>query len=171
MFSPIEVVPADVEKRLSSLEDSRTNLSEDLRDNAILLARIISMVAHISNLEECTDLSLRMITRREDFPAFLCREFFLVDGNPTLQETDIFCALASMVSEDIVEQKLPQPFREAGMTTTERNRKGSEGAWLWSDFGWSIYLDIVGDKDSAEVRPELVHVKPAVPTHVQTGER
>ena len=43
--------------------------------------------------------------------------------------------------------------------------------FLCSDFGWSVYLDSVGDKDPANIRPEVVHVQRGTPTNLQTGER
>lgn len=46
-----------------------------------------------------------------------------------------------------------------------------ENAFLISDFGWSIYLDCIGDNDPAGVSPEVLHVKKGVPTNERTNER
>jgi len=42
---------------------------------------------------------------------------------------------------------------------------------LCSDFGWSVYLDTIGDKDPASSRPELVRIQKGTPTNSRTGER
>ena len=47
----------------------------------------------------------------------------------------------------------------------------SSGLILASDFGWSVFLDTVGDKDPAVVKRELVHVKRGIPTNSKTNER
>ena len=43
--------------------------------------------------------------------------------------------------------------------------------FLASDFGWSLCLDVVGKKDPAEVRPELIHLKRGIPTHTVSGDQ
>ena len=43
--------------------------------------------------------------------------------------------------------------------------------FLWSDFGWSIFLDIIGDKDPSDVQIGVAHVKIGVPTRQGTNER
>ena len=49
--------------------------------------------------------------------------------------------------------------------------QNAEVTFLCSDFGWSVFLDTVGDKDPAVVKPHLVHVSKGVPTNAKTNER
>ena len=44
-------------------------------------------------------------------------------------------------------------------------------SFLCCDFGWSVYFDSFGDRDPAEVRPELIHIRLGVPTSRKTMER
>ena len=48
---------------------------------------------------------------------------------------------------------------------------GAKRPCLWSDFGWSVFLDTVGDKDPAEVQSTSIHVKQGVPTMEDSNER
>ncbi|KAK0388323.1 hypothetical protein NLU13_4568 [Sarocladium strictum] len=44
-------------------------------------------------------------------------------------------------------------------------------AFIISDFGWSLVLDTVADKDPGDVRPWMMHLRQGVPTNSQTSER
>lgn len=45
-----------------------------------------------------------------------------------------------------------------------------KNAFLISDFGWSVILDCVGDKNPSDVKSHLIHVRRGVPTN-HRGER
>ncbi len=47
----------------------------------------------------------------------------------------------------------------------------SQTLFLWSDFGWSVFLGTTLDKDPAEVKPHLIHIRKGVPTNARTNER
>lgn len=47
----------------------------------------------------------------------------------------------------------------------------SQTLFLWSDFGWSVFLGTTLDKDPAGVKPHLIHVQRGVPTNARTNER
>lgn len=51
------------------------------------------------------------------------------------------------------------------------SKEGSEFLSLCSDFGWTVFLDAVGDQDPAGVRPHLIHIHKGVPTNSKTHER
>ncbi|MCJ1374663.1 hypothetical protein MMC20_005895 [Loxospora ochrophaea] len=40
-----------------------------------------------------------------------------------------------------------------------------KGVFLISDFGWSLFLNSVGDNDPGDSRPALLHIKPGVPVN------
>ena len=46
-----------------------------------------------------------------------------------------------------------------------------ENVFLCCEFGWSIYFDTFGDRDPAQVKPELIHIQKGVPTNKRTMER
>ena len=53
----------------------------------------------------------------------------------------------------------------------KRAESSLAGIILISDFGWSVYLDSLGDVDPVDVQPELIHIKSGVPTSNRTQER
>ena len=44
-------------------------------------------------------------------------------------------------------------------------------AFLYCEFGWSVFFDTFGDRDLTRVKPELIHVREGVPTNRRTMER
>ena len=43
--------------------------------------------------------------------------------------------------------------------------------FLVSDFGWSVFLGVVGDTDPASINPEMLFLRKGTPTKLRTGER
>lgn len=43
--------------------------------------------------------------------------------------------------------------------------------FVLSDHGWSLIMDVLGDKDPADVRRGTLHLRKGVPTNSRTGER
>lgn len=124
---------------------------EDLRDAIMNLATLVLIFAHVVEVQHCSQMplafNLASIVQGSDLYNFL-----------TIAE--------SSVREDSLFDDLAQFL--IGRT---RKRQQSDGLVLVSDFGWSIYLDSIGDLDPADIRPELVHIKKGVPTSNRTQER
>ena len=49
--------------------------------------------------------------------------------------------------------------------------KAPGNAFLFCEFGWSVYFDTFGDRDPTQVKPELIHIREGVPTNKRTMER
>lgn len=121
-----------------------------------ILSSLILVFAHIVDLDGCHDMPLRIPQGSKHLP-------FLFDGTPwdyprrfQLEPVDIFHAVSGLLS-----------------SSRPKNRRASKSDTriLNSDFGWSVFLDTLGNKDPGEVRPGLIHVQKGTPTNKRTGER
>lgn len=117
------------------------------------LASTVLIFAHVSEIESCADLPIRFHNPTD--PLF----GDLMEKGPKerfeLNPHKMFHAVADLL--------IGQAYsRDFGTTYY---------LILCSDFGWSVFLDTVGDKDPGVVRPELVHVKRGTPTNSKTKER
>ena len=147
--------------------EERTSAAQDLNGVVWGLARIILLLAHVSNLEESIDVPLLSEVYDVEYGKFMRSLNKPPYDEVRLSQSDIFRNMAMMISDDQKVLKSMKTFYGHDSRDDETSRE----VWLWSDYGWSIYFDTVGDKDPADVRPELIHIKRGVPTHVQTGER
>ena len=118
------------------------------------LASIVLIFAHVSEIESCADLPIRFHNPFDT--TFLSG---LMEKGPKerfeLAPHAIFHAVVDLLSGQDTSRGLNTTFY----------------LFLCSDFGWSVFLDTVGDKDPGVVRPELVHVKRGTPTNSKTKER
>ena len=73
------------------------------------------------------------------------------------------------MKEDAVLSFFSDLMREGAPEGTGTNTSGD--IFLVSNGDWSVFLDIIGQKDPARVRPELVHIQEGTPTKVATGEQ
>lgn len=80
-----------------------------------------------------------------------------------LEAHDIFHALVELVAPAQID------LRDDNPKFTSRLAEGL--LFLCSDFGWSVFLSTVDNKDPAEIRPELVKVCKGTPTKINTNER
>ena len=129
--------------------------------------RLLVVVAHIANLEECLHLPVKMkplLTNR-----LALRSLYSHDegGRNWVNKVGMFFFVLCLFHDN--EAQLCDNFMEHMTGNPRPLPKGIP--WLQSDSGWSVFYDIVGDKDPSEVTPELVHVQRGVPTHVSSGER
>ena len=131
-------------------------------DQITYLAQIVLILSHIIEIESCEQIPLRLTS---DHP-FLASQMSIIckapDARATVLAEEIFHAVAMLLSDGVFYVRDDKPRFSSRMT---------HFLFLWSDFGWSVYLDTVGDKDPAEVRRHLVHVKRGTPTNLKTNER
>ena len=132
-----------------------------LEDLLNRLANVIAVLSHVANVSDCSEMPLRMLDRRTSIP------FQKFNGGTYGEEvsqgkrcnwvnkTEIFNAIAELISDDCDDLK----------------ENAYRPAWLWSDFGWSLYYSSVGDQDPYMVRPELCYMKKGVPMYLPGGER
>lgn len=119
------------------------------------LAAVVLIFAHVSEVESCADLPITFIAPRE------LQLGMVMDITPEepvgVDSRGIFSKLAK--------------FLVGTERMDEDDSKRHNPVFLYSDFGWSLFLDTVGDKDPALARPELVHIKKGTPTNLKTKER
>ena len=119
------------------------------------IASLVFLLAHVAELEKCAEMPIRLLngiselqpslTRAVEFPM----EGLLIDSGCILQ------AMHSLLSSTIL----------ASSQTSSRL------PFLTSDFGWSIFLDTIGNKDPSSIRRDLVHIQKGTPTNSKTSER
>lgn len=116
------------------------------------LAAVVLVFAHVSEVEDCADLPI----------VFIDPENLIISGviNNGPAERSQF---SSRTVFNAVQSFLAGDANSDGHTIPN--------SFLRSDFGWSVFLDTLGDRDPGIVRPELVHIKRRTPTNTTTKER
>ena len=147
-------LPSTFSAFLKRVPDSQPfSPAEKHLDNIKHLASIVLIFAHVSEIESCADLPIVFHNPADRLLGNL------MEKGPKerfeLENQAIFHAVANLL---IGHGYSPE-------------RKTDFYLFLCSDFGWSVFLDTVGDKDPGVVRPELVHVKRGTPTNSKTKER
>ncbi|KAI4122401.1 MAG: hypothetical protein LQ347_006510, partial [Umbilicaria vellea] len=116
------------------------------------LAAVILVFAHVSEVESCADLPILFVS-----PTDLSISRVINNGpveRSELSARSVFDAVQSfLVGSDYLDEY------------------SCQDSFLRSEFGWSVFLVTVGDKDPGIVRPELVHIKRGTPTNTKTKER
>jgi hypothetical protein len=102
-----------------------------------------------------------------------CAEVPLAFSRSTLHKTVVLTLRDGGDRADAIDLQESTLFMTATrfLTGKEMNAKAYKSTFLISDFGWSIYLDCIGDNDPANVFPEALHVKKGVPTNEETNEQ
>ena len=117
------------------------------------IASWVLTFAQVVDIESCADLILRIA------PGWIyCSGVLGWNGlTPIVIESNAFFNLVlTMMSKDI---------------TRGVSHINSEGIFLTSHHGWSLFYNGVGDCDPGQVSCELLSIKRGVPTNTQTGER
>ncbi|KAI9723888.1 MAG: hypothetical protein M1828_004007 [Chrysothrix sp. TS-e1954] len=132
-----------------------------LLDRIARLAEVVALFAHVVNLDACLQIPLRVSNESSGLMGALAI------GNTAnklrIGEHDIFHGIARLLSDGFT-----KPLRE---DVPRSQTLSGHQIYLYSDWGWSVYLDTVGDKDPTDVRPDLVHVRHGVPTSKRSGAR
>jgi hypothetical protein len=156
--------PATFESFLKRVRKGISGLSpwERLCRQIWFLARIVLILSHIKNIKSCELIPIRLV----DYHSTLALQMTQLRRSPntraTVRAEEIFHGVATLLSTSVFDPREDMP-RYSGRTM--------HFLYLWSDFGWSVYLDTVGDKDPADIRPELVNVEVGTPTNIKTNER
>ena len=125
------------------------------------LVKVVLLFGHVVNVETCGEMPIilhRSFLEMHNQISKICRN---PNARATIAHETIFYGLIQLMGDGLI-------YR-AG--TLDFLREDSEIVFLCSEFGWSVFLDTVGDKDPAAVKPHLVHVAKGVPTNVKTNER
>ena len=148
--------PVTFDAFLQKTRISSSSAKARLFDTTKYLSRIVLIFAHVTDITACASVPLlitsdyvEMIQVMES----LCKS---PTARARIKAESIFHAVATLLIDgsSVLGSKTPE-----------------DSLFLRSDFGWSVFLDTVGDRDPEKVRPELVHLKPGTPTNIRTNER
>jgi hypothetical protein len=128
------------------------------------LAKIVLLFVHVVELESCADIPLILLDdlNHVQLSGFLRQISKEPSGRGSLELHEVFHGVTQLLSSTVLNSRDDMHKFSSRL---------SHFLFLCSDFGWSVYLDTVGDKDPGQVRPELVHVCKGTPTKKVTNER
>ena len=124
------------------------------------MVKVLIALSHISDIKRCSALPLLY-----DYRAIRCIDNEImhalqsIDYKLELQPCDTYYLVVSLFSTNPI------------MSPRSELHFGNNLPMLFSDFGWSVISDIIGDKDPADVNWMIVHVRQGEPTRVKTNER
>jgi hypothetical protein len=153
-------LPASFSSHLKNVAPSILQLRDPL-EWIQRMATIVLLFAFVYDVDSCIAMPIILGYPVQKPWYGFSRMFRVLDARGTIAPETIFYGITQLLSDDIA-QKRGQSFDL---------HADAEFLFLCSDFGWSIFLDTVGDKDPADVKPHLVHVQKGVPTNARTNER
>ena len=129
-----------------------------------LLSKLVLIFAYVDDLASCAEMPIRLTDRHPtlSLESTMARVRASEDERIEVQSYHIFHAVARLLTEGVWDPRDDDP------TMSSRHR---HFLCLVSDFGWSVFLNTLGDKDPAMVRPELVRVQRGTPVNEKTEER
>ena len=133
----------------TQIQDSDEFISDHVMNSFQFLIKVVFALSHINDLQTC-----------QSMPIFTCPDVF---------ERSWFSTLDYPFSGAEGEIELFSCEHEVVNLLTRAKWDGE--TFLWSDFGWSIWLPVVGERDPSEVEPLLVNVRQGVPTMERSNER
>ncbi|KAF2264351.1 hypothetical protein CC78DRAFT_568300 [Lojkania enalia] len=120
-----------------------------MRDIERIIQSLVSLTllfAHVRKIEKCANIPL-ILTDSRGFVRLTINEMLANEEKVDIEESTLFHQLS---------------FLLIGGHFGREDRDSGSMYFAVSDFGWSIYLDTVGEKDPEEVRPELLHLEEGV---------
>ena len=148
------VVPSGIRNYLQKLEnDTYENNRYKFIENIKEAASWILAFAQVVDIESCAELPLTFV------PGWMfCKGVLAWEGLEAIDiESDAwFNLVLKMMRKD---------------TRSGRDIPESEGVFLTSHNGWSLFYNSVGDHDPGTVNCELLSIKRGVPTNTLTEER
>jgi len=114
-----------------------------------ILSNLVLVFAHVTNIDQCSMLPICMDRQLQVWINDDCMMDLKVDSHT------IFGVIADLL---------------IGRGFHQGENGDHKHTFLISDFGWSVSLDCVGDKNPSDVRAHLISVRRGVPTN-QRGER
>ncbi|KAH7068945.1 hypothetical protein BKA63DRAFT_520351 [Paraphoma chrysanthemicola] len=131
------------------------------------LAEMVLLFSHIHDLQKCADMPIII----EGLPQRSQKSYYHVltaneINHGKVRPEDVFNELVYFLSAS----HRPQLDNEKTFLAEKRIH-----SFLYSDFGWSVFLDTVmekdGTKDPEGIRLDLIHVEKGTPTNSKTNER
>ena len=119
------------------------------------IASTVLLLAHVTEVENCAAMPIRV-------------GFTLGSIYSLLQQTAEDPRSWLSISSDLIIGQMHHLLSSSVFTTITTPNKLP---FLTSDFGWSIFLDTIGNKDPSSIRRNLIHVQKGIPTNSKTNER
>jgi hypothetical protein len=135
---------------------------DQLFEQVKFLAEIVLVFAHVANMESCGTMPIILGDNHPLIPnvmSSICRD---LNERPTVKSFALFHAVARLLTQTELQERDDDP---------KFSSRTDYFLSLCSDFGWSVFLSTVGDKDPASCRPELIHVRQGSPMNSLSGER
>ncbi len=162
-FLSMENLPSSFTSHFKKATPSNASLLQgtNLLEQIEILARIVLLFAFVVDVEGCAEMPIilnRPFLEMRNELSKICRN---PNTRAAIGPETIFYGIVQLLSDDIAHMRGNSLYLH----------EDSECLLLCSDFGWSVFLDTIGDKDPAEVKPHLVHIQRGVPTNARTNER
>ena len=159
-------IPANFQNHIKKARERDASLphAKTFLKRVRYLARVVSLFACVVDVESCAEMPIMMdigLVEMEMEVISACRN---PKGHSMIAPQTTFFGLVQLLSADTLQTR-------SYYSATESYNENSYPLFLCSDFGWSIFLDVVGDKDPEDVKPHLIHIKKGVPTDARTNER
>ena len=114
------------------------------------LATLVFLFAHVPEIRDCGSMPVHLYN--------------------SLETQSLIYSL-STEPQSRVTLKSTTNFRDLRDVLSTARRPDTNAAFLYSDFGWSIFLDTIEDRDPGLVRRDLVHIRNGIPTSPETNEQ
>ncbi|KAI4184968.1 MAG: hypothetical protein L6R41_004403 [Letrouitia leprolyta] len=147
-------------KRPRALDVYLMSIEDRFRMNAFTILSLpgitamILSIANITALQECCEVPLVAdVSYTEQIP--VTGRIWNTRGPIFIEEFDLFALLSTLL---------------VGRRFSQDNTIDPD-TFVLSESGWSVILDVVGDKDPSDCHPERLHLRKGVPTSSRTGAR
>lgn len=134
---------------------------ENLFGQLRFLAEVVLLFAHVANVEDCQEMPIILNDQYPLIPNVLSIVCNDLDKRANVKSYTLFHSLTKLLTGEM----------ELDQTDRPMSSRTSFFLFLCSDFGWSIFLDSVGDKDPSDCRVDLLRVQRGTPMNSLTGER
>lgn len=156
-----ENVPPNFMKYLKAATQRDASIPhvEDFVEQVKYLTRVVLLFACVADVESCATMPVILHCAFVEMRSAVQSICWGPNTRPAVASESIFRGIAQLLRDDITDL---DPLHQD---------ENLEFIFLLSYFGWSVFLDTIGDKDPAETIPYLIHIQKGVPTDTTTNER
>ena len=137
--------------RLTAALGRDTFMMDEMIEFVEHLTTLVLVFAHVAEVEDCSDI-----------PLVFQMDFY---------RSSSFLQMHAGESIMLEEKTLLSFIVHILVTVSPVDTREDLVTFLYSDFGWTVFLGCVDDRNPAHVRPEILHIKKGIPTNIQTGEQ
>lgn len=141
----LDLLPIALQGHVERIGNDPSNMRELERFLQSLVSFVL-LFALVDEVKTCADVPLILMESR-GFVRLTIDKMLATEEKVHIEESTLFHALCSLL---------------VGGSFGREDRDSGGRTFAVCDFGWSVHLDTVGDKDPDTVRPELLHLKEGV---------